>query len=304
MERAVQREIPRVRFGRVHAHAVDREEAIDLIVARAKSGIGGFVLTPNVDHIAVAQRSPALADAYRRSFLSLADGMPMVLASRLLGLPLRAKVSGSDVFEPLLARCAQEGLPVFFLGSTSELNELAISLLKERYPTIEITGYDDSLFDPEIDPAGAVQALLRARATGARIVICSLPPPKQVLLSQLMWEYAPAVGVATGGALGFFVGDVRRAPVWVSRTGFEWLWRLVHEPARLWRRYLVEDIAAFPVLVGMALQRLAGRPLSRMDTVAAIGPLVGVPADLAGTDSHTPAEVMAAADDALEAIAS
>jgi len=271
MERAVQRELPRVRFGRIHAHAVEKAEAIELIVARARGGLGGFVLTPNVDHIAIAQHSPALVDAYRRSFLSLPDGMPMVLAARFLGLPLRSKVSGSDVFEPLLARCAEEGLPVFFLGSTADSCERAILTLKDRYPTIEITGYDDSMFDPEHDPQTAIHALHRARASGARIVICSLPPSKQVLLSQFMWEYAPAVGVATGGALGFFVGDVKRAPRWISRLSFEWLWRLSHEPARLWRRYLIEDAAALPVFFHMVLDRLAGRSLSDVDVVEIAG---------------------------------
>ena len=168
MERACRREIPRVRFGRLHAHAVDPDQAIDLIVERAHCGLGGFVLTPNVDHIAIAQRSTALVDAYRR-VLPLpgrrdADGA----ASRgCSGCPCGRKVSGSDVFEPLLARCAEERLPVFFLGSTAELNERAILMLKERYPAIEITGYDDSYFDPEGDPADAPRALRRARASGA-----------------------------------------------------------------------------------------------------------------------------------------
>jgi N-acetylglucosaminyldiphosphoundecaprenol N-acetyl-beta-D-mannosaminyltransferase len=271
MQRAVQRQLPRVRFGRIHAHAIERSEAIDLIVARARGGLGGFVLTPNVDHVAIAQHSPALVDAYRRSFLSLADGMPMVLASRLLRLPLRSKVSGSDVFEPLLARCASEGLAVFLLGSTADSCERAILTLKHRYPEIEITGYDDSVFDPERDPATVVSALHRARASGARIIICSLPPAKQVLLSQFMWEYAPAVGVATGGALGFFVGDVKRAPAWVSRLSFEWLWRLLHEPARLWRRYLIEDIAAFPVFLRLVFDRLMKRPLVDVDVIDITG---------------------------------
>ena len=267
MERAMRRELTRVRFGHIHAHVISPRDAIEVIVARARGGLGGFVMTPNVDHIAIAQRSPALVDAYRRCFLSLADGMPMVLASRLLRLPLVTKVSGSDVFEPLLARCADEGLPVFFLGSTSDLNERAILLLKETYPHIEITGYDDSFFDVERDPDTAAQALRRARASGARIVICSLPPAKQVLLSQLMWEYAPAVGVATGGALSFFVGDVKRAPAWVSKMSFEWMWRLVHEPARLWRRYLIEDVAAFPVFGGMLVERLRRRAQTSTDVV-------------------------------------
>src|SRR3954447_25550333 len=122
MERALLRDLPRVRFGRIHAHAVEREEAIDLIVERAQTDLGGFVLTPNVDHIAQAQRSTSLVDAYRRCFLSLPDGMPLVMISRLLGLPLRTKVSGSALFEPLLARCAEERLPIYFFGSTAELN--------------------------------------------------------------------------------------------------------------------------------------------------------------------------------------
>jgi N-acetylglucosaminyldiphosphoundecaprenol N-acetyl-beta-D-mannosaminyltransferase len=267
MERAAHRGLPRVQFGRVHAHGVEPDQAIDLIVARAHSGQGGFVLTPNVDHIAMAQRSTALVEAYRRCFLSLPDGMPLVMISRLLGLPLKTKVSGSDIFEPLLARCASEGLPIFFFGSTGESCERATLLLKKRYPDIEITGYDDSFFDPDSDSGTAVRALRRARASGARVIICSLPPAKQVLLSDYMDEYAPAVGVATGGALSFFVGDVRRAPAWISRSGFEWMYRLVQEPRRLWRRYLVEDSAAFPVFIGMLLARLMGRSLSKPDVL-------------------------------------
>ena len=267
MERALLRDLPRVRFGRIHAHGVEREEAIDLIVERAQSDLGGFVLTPNVDHIAQAQRSTSLVHAYQRCFLSLPDGMPLVMICRLLRLPLHTKVSGSDIFEPLLARCAKEGLPIYFFGSTSELNERATLMLKERYPEIEITGYDDSFYDPECDDGTAVRALHQARASGARVIICSLPPAKQVLLSQYMWEYAPAVGVATGGALSFFVGDIKRAPSWISRSGLEWLYRLVQEPTRLWRRYLVEDFAAFPVFAGMVLRRLAGRSLSEPEVM-------------------------------------
>jgi N-acetylglucosaminyldiphosphoundecaprenol N-acetyl-beta-D-mannosaminyltransferase len=239
-------------------------------VDRATNGDGGFVLTPNVDHIAIAQRSPAFVDAYRRTFLSLPDGMPMIMLCRLLRLPVRTKVSGSDLFEPLMARCARERLPIFFLGSTADSCQRAIQLLKERHPGIDITGYDDSFFDPDLDSGAALRAFHRARASGARIIMCNLPPVKQVLLSQYMWEYSPAVGVATGGALGFFVGDERRAPTWVSQSGFEWLYRLVQSPRRLWRRYLVDDLAAFPVFLGMLLRRLAGQPLCEPATVTPV----------------------------------
>src|SRR6478672_3470011 len=140
----MERVVRRIRYGRVFAHGVEHDEAIDLIVARAKTGLGGFVLTPNADHIAMAQRSKALVGAYRRCFLSLPDGMPLVAMSRLLRLPLHRKVSGSDLFEPLLARCAREGLPIFFFGSSAETCQQASAVLEQRYPEIEITGYDDS----------------------------------------------------------------------------------------------------------------------------------------------------------------
>lgn len=285
----MERVVRRIRYGRVFAHGVEHDEAIDLIVARAKSGLGGFVLTPNVDHIAMAQRSKALVGAYRRCFLSLPDGMPLVAMSRLLRLPLHRKVSGSDLFEPLLARCAREGLPIFFFGSSAETCQQAQAMLEDRYPEIEITGYDDSYYDTDGNMDAAVVALRRARASGARIIICSLPPAKQVLLSQLMWEYAPAVGVATGGALSFFVGEIRRSPRWISKCGLEWLYRLLQEPQRLWRRYLVEDLGALPVLVGMVWRRLIGRSLTEADvgltSLLAQARVSGADAETADDDS-------------------
>ena len=156
MERAVQRELPRVRVGRIHAHAVERDEAIELIVARAQGGLGGFVLTPNVDHIAIAQHAPALVDAYRRSLPVVGRRDADRAMSRLLRLPLATKVSGSDLFEPLLARCAAERtarlLPRFQRG----LVPAGQAMLEERYPEIEITGYDDSCYDTERNMATAV----------------------------------------------------------------------------------------------------------------------------------------------------
>ena len=105
--------------------------------------------------------------------------------------------------------------------------ERAILMLKERYPDDRDHRLRRLVLRPRARPGHRGRTRCTALVPrGARIIICSLPPAKQVLLSQFMWEYAPAVGVATGGALSFFVGDVKRAPVWVSRLSFEWLWRL------------------------------------------------------------------------------
>ena len=257
------REIEVVQFGPVCAHAVSMGEAIDVIAQRAASGEGGFVLTPNLDHIAIARKNPEMVTAYRRAFLSLADGVPLVAVSRLLRLPVKEKVSGSDLFEPLMARCAVDHLPVFFLGATQETCRAATQKLEASHPGIEIVGSDSSVFDLDADPSGAVEALRHARQSAARLIVACLPPRKQLLLARFEDEYRPAVGIGAGSALSFYVGEVRRAPAWASALGLEWLHRLTREPRRLWRRYLIEDMAALPVLAQMVFDRLRGRPLSR-----------------------------------------
>lgn len=250
-----------VGFGPIRAHAVSMAEAIDLIARRAASGRGGFVLTPNLDHLALSRRHPAFGDAYDRAFLALADGVPLVVASRLLRLPIREKVSGSDLFEPLMARCARDRLPVFFLGATTATCEAARRRLAVDHPTLEVAGYDASHFDLEADPGAAREALRRARERGARLILVCLPPMKQLMLFRFEHDYRPAVGIGVGSTLAFYAGESRRAPRWMSRVGLEWAYRLSQEPGRLWRRYLLEDPPALAILAGMALDRLRGRPL-------------------------------------------
>jgi N-acetylglucosaminyldiphosphoundecaprenol N-acetyl-beta-D-mannosaminyltransferase len=248
-----------VDFGAVPAHAVSFDEALDIIVERAHSGEGGFVLTPNVDHISISRRNAELCAAYRRCFLSLADGMPLVLLSRLLRLPLRHKVSGSDLFQPLMARCAREGLPVFFMGATAKACAAAERKLQAAYPDLQVTGHDSSTFDLEADPDRVLAVLRRARNSGARLIVVCLPPLKQLALSRFEDAYRPAVGIGAGSSLSFYVGEVQRAPAWMSRVGLEWFYRLCREPRRLWRRYLVEAAAVVPVLAGMVIDRISGR---------------------------------------------
>jgi N-acetylglucosaminyldiphosphoundecaprenol N-acetyl-beta-D-mannosaminyltransferase len=260
-----------VDFGPVPAHAVSFDEAVELIAERARSGEGGFVLTPNVDHLSISTRNAELRAAYRRCFLSLADGMPLVLLSRLLGLPLRHKVSGSDLFQPLMARCAREGLPVFFMGATAAACEQAARKLQAAHPGIQVTGHDSSAFDLERNPEGALAVLRRARDSGARLIVVCLPPLKQMVLARFEDEYRPAVGIGAGSSLSFYVGEVKRAPAWISRAGFEWLYRLCHEPRRLWRRYLLEAPSVLPILVRMVAGRLAGRPPRRVCTLVVRG---------------------------------
>jgi len=212
-------------------------EAIERLVgARA----GGLVVTPNVDHVVIAARNPAFRDVYAAADLSLADGMPIVLASRLLSPRLPEKVSGSDLLDPLLERAAVHGWRVYFLGAGPGVAEEAAQRARERFGTT-VAGVDAPFFRTPDEPA-ARTAAERAAASGADLVLLAFGAPKQELFGHLYRRtLAPAVSVGIGASLDFLAGRVRRAPRWISRTGLEWLWRLVREPRRLWRRYLVDD---------------------------------------------------------------
>src|SRR5689334_20655912 len=101
---------PRVRFGTIHADAVDMRQALDAVVAMVRAGKGGYVVTPNVDHVVLAETDEGLRNAYAEASLSLADGMPLVWMAKLVRRPLPEKVSGSDLMVPLIQRAAAEGM--------------------------------------------------------------------------------------------------------------------------------------------------------------------------------------------------
>lgn len=256
----------RVRIGQVPLDPVTLSGAVERIVELARSGLGGTVFTPNVDHIVVADENPAFEDAYSDVSLSLVDGTPVFWAARLLRFGIPEKVSGSDLFEPLVARVAREGLPVFLLGGMPGVAEVARDNLVARHPGLRVVG----LGAPRIDAAGHAEdeaALLESiRAAGPAIVFVACGAPKSELFSHRnRAALQPAVLVCVGAAIDFAAGTARRAPRWVSRVGLEWAYRLVREPRRLARRYLLRDPKFFWIfarqLTAMAGQGLRSRML-------------------------------------------
>jgi N-acetylglucosaminyldiphosphoundecaprenol N-acetyl-beta-D-mannosaminyltransferase len=244
-EPSVLAEFDRVPFGRIYAHAVRSNEAIDRIFAQVELGVGGFVVTPNVDHICIAETDPELRAAYREAFLSLPDGQPLLWMARGYKTPLPEKVSGSDLITPLLAEAARLGKTVFFLGSSEASCLEAIRRLAESMPTLRIVGWECPNFDPFAENQTELFASFAVLAqTKPDLVLFAFGNPKQ---EYAMWryqdQYFPAVGLGVGASIDFLAGAVERSPKWMSDLGLEWMFRLSQEPGRLWRRYLVRDRA-------------------------------------------------------------
>jgi N-acetylglucosaminyldiphosphoundecaprenol N-acetyl-beta-D-mannosaminyltransferase len=250
----------RLRLGDLCIDVVSFDEALDAIVALARSGNGGYVVTPNIDHVVLARDNAEFREAYQKAALSLVDGQPLVWASRLLGVPLPEKISGADLIEPLMQRAAADGLRVYLLGAGPGVAEKAGRVLHEKYG-VHIVGFDAPMLTLSPGEGETAAALQRLREARPHLVLVALGAPKQeILMCRFRQEYAPAVALGIGAGLDFIAGTVSRAPRWISKSGLEWAYRLSREPRRLWRRYLVND----PKFLLILAQSLATRREERV----------------------------------------
>jgi N-acetylglucosaminyldiphosphoundecaprenol N-acetyl-beta-D-mannosaminyltransferase len=230
----------RLRIGTLWVDALSFAEALSEIERLVDSGQGGSVFTPNVDHVVKAESNEGFRRAYEHASLSLADGMPLVWAARLLGCPLPGRVAGADLLVPLMELAGTRGWGVYFLGGAPGVAEAAARLMADRYG-IRVAGWDAPVIRSDgSDLAGDSVAL--ASAASANIVLVALGPPKQeIWIHRATESLRPAVALGIGAGLDFLIGRYKRAPRWVSAAGLEWVFRLTQEPRRLWRRYLVDD---------------------------------------------------------------
>ena len=222
----------------------------------------GFIVTPNVDHVCRYHRDPSFREAYDHASFVLADGMPLLWSARLLGRPLLEKLSGSDLLPRLSGFAAERGYSVYYLGAAEGVAEAAAERLKMRYPSLRVAGTYSPPFGFERDPQ--VNASIVARLREARPDICfvALGSPKQE--TWLYGNYAAAeipAMIGVGAAFDFVAGRVRRAPRWMQKTGMEWIWRLIQEPRRLAKRYLIEDSYFFVLLAREIRRRVWARAL-------------------------------------------
>jgi N-acetylglucosaminyldiphosphoundecaprenol N-acetyl-beta-D-mannosaminyltransferase len=246
----------RVRVGKLEIDPVTFAEALEAITVLVSEAKGGSVFTPNVDHIVLTENDVHLQEAYAMTSLSLVDGMPVLWAARLLGVPLPEKVSGSDLVEPLVARAASNGWRVYLLGGAAGAARTAGEIWSRRYPSLSIVGAEGPRIDMSLPAATRREVAQRIETTRPHLVFVALGNPKQELwIHENRERLRPAVLVAVGAALDFAAGATSRAPRWMSRVGLEWLYRLGSEPRRLWRRYLLRDPKFLLILLRSWLER-------------------------------------------------
>ncbi len=196
------------------------------------------------------QEHAGLRAAYADASLVLADGMPVVWASRLLGRPLPERVTGSDLAPALFAAAAERGgLRVFLLGAAPGVAERAATKIAQRWPAVQVIDTYSPRLGFERDPAENAEIQSRIAAARPDVLLVGLGAPKQELwVHAHRREIQAPVALCVGATLDFLAGQRERAPVWMRKTGLEWIYRLAGEPRRLAGRY-ARDAWVFPRLV-------------------------------------------------------
>jgi N-acetylglucosaminyldiphosphoundecaprenol N-acetyl-beta-D-mannosaminyltransferase len=250
----------RLQLGQLPVDRIDMNGALDAIASLVARQRGGTIFTPNVDHVVLASEDPDFRRAYAAADLSLADGMPVVWASHLLGAPVPEKISGSDLVEPLIELAAEKGWRVYLLGGGDGVAQRAASVLQRKFAKLKIVGSSSPRIDLAEPASSRANVLDAIRSCAPDIVLVAFGAPKQEL-----WMYEsskalrPAVLLGIGASLDFVAGTAKRAPRWMSRSGLEWLYRLAREPRRMWRRYLIRDPKFLAILARDLVTRRSAR---------------------------------------------
>jgi N-acetylglucosaminyldiphosphoundecaprenol N-acetyl-beta-D-mannosaminyltransferase len=210
----------------------------------------------NAAKVVNMHRSPQLGQAVLQSDLILADGMPVVWASRILRQRLPERIAGIDLFEDLLALANEKSFAVYLLGATQETLELVVQHVRRHFPNARIVGYRNGYFDDSED-AKIAQEIRDARPNMLFLGITS--PRKEMFLARWSGFMEVSVCHGVGGSFDILAGKVKRAPKVFQRMGLEWLYRLLQEPRRLWKRYLVTNT----IFIGMVIRELI-RPSTLM----------------------------------------
>ncbi len=204
----------------------------------------GVVFTPNVDHLMKLRKDPKFVKAYQKADFRVCDSQILMYAAKFLGTPIKAKISGSDLF-PMFCEHHRdnEDIKIFVLGGASHVPERAQQNINDRVGREIIVAAHSPSFGFEKDKEECQKILEMIRQSSANVLVVGVGSPKQEKWIAKYCDQLPNIDIfmGVGAAIDFEAGNKPRAPKMLSYLGLEWLYRLATEPRRLWKRYLLQD---------------------------------------------------------------
>lgn len=254
-----------VRIGALSVMAITEAGVAAQVSEAWSQGMGGSIATVNVDILRAATRDSELAALVSEADIVVADGMPLVWASSMSGNPVPERVTGASLVSTLAEAAAASARSVYIIGGDQGVPEAAGKALVNRFSGLRVAGTESPPFGFDQDEMQVAQLVQRVAQARPDLVLVGLGFPKQERLIARLRSVVPnAWLLGCGAGVPFAAGQFRRAPALAQRMGVEWVHRLMGEPRRLARRYLVHDLPfAVLLLVQAAAVRFFGR--SRLD---------------------------------------
>ena len=237
-------------FMAIHVNNLSLQEAADAIGHFINEKRKAYVVEVNTDVMIKIEEDPYLRQITNEADLVLIDGQPLVWISKLHKRPIKEKVSGSDLSIELCRRAAEKGHTLFILGGKDGIAEQAKARMEAKYPGLQIVGTYAPPFGFEKDEQELSRIREMISTLQPDIVLACFGCPKQE-----KWIYEnyrtidAGVFLCAGATVDFLAGNVKRAPAWISRVGLEWFYRFLKEPKRLFKRYFVDDMKIFGLLI-------------------------------------------------------
>lgn len=252
---------PQARLAGVRLDAVNGVSPDDLLKSMLSASSLQHIITANANYIREAAREPEVRQAFEDAALVVPDGMPVVWAARIYGLPVARRITGHDLTDALARLSASGGPRLFLLGGAPGVGERAAANLESRHPGVQIAGtYSPPMCGypvPAEEDRRMVDAVRSARADA---LLVALGCPKQDLwIASHRQELDVSVAIGVGCVFDVLAGEVSRAPRWLQSTGMEWVYRLYQEPRRLSTRYARDAAFVFPLFLRSAASRVGQR---------------------------------------------
>jgi len=227
------------------------QEAVDTLLQWGQKRQSRYACICNVHVVVTAKQNPEFRRVINEADMATPDGMPLAWVLRRLGFQQQERINGPDLMWRLCGEAAEKGVSIFFYGSVAETLERLTHNLKAAFPTLAIAGIYSPPFRPHSDEEDR-EVIDLINRSGAHMMFVGLGCPKQELWMAAHRGKVRAVMIGVGAAFDYHAGTIRRAPLWMQQSGLEWLFRLLSEPRRLWKRYLVTN-SLFLAYIGLEL---------------------------------------------------
>lgn len=236
----------RMRFMNTYIDNITMKETLRYIEERIEKHAVGQVILLNVDQIVRLEWDSYFREICENSELLLVDGHPLLWIAKLYRKPIRQKICGSDLTPILCREASRKGYSVFFLGAAPGVAEKAAKKMQGKYSELKVAGtYSPPMgFEKDEKEIKKINRILMESKSD--ILFVGMGVPKQeIFVYENMHEYKIPISVSVGATIDFIAGVQKRAPVWMRRIGFEWLYRLLREPGRMFERYILNDTKIF-----------------------------------------------------------